>query len=288
MSTVGFIGLGNIGRPMAANLVAAGFEVLGFDLAGTEGRLPPGARAASAAAEVFAEAEVLLLSVPDGGASASIVAELAVAPSRRVTTVLDLSTVGPVVARGCAGALHAAGVAYCDAPVSGGVAGARARTLSLMYSGPVELLERYRPILSAIAGNVFHVGVEPGQGQTMKLVNNFLSAVALAATSEAFAFGAAQGLSLATMAEVVSVSSGRNSATDDKFPRHIVPGTFAAGFHTRLMAKDVALYLNCVDEADTPRAIGELIERIWSGADAALPGSDFTEIWKYVAAPAAE
>lgn len=287
MSTVGFIGLGNIGRPMAANLVAAGFDLIGFDLAGTEGRLPATARAAASAAEVFEHADVLLLSVPDGAASSAVVDELAAATGATVSTVIDLSTIGPQVAKACATALAAAGIDYCDGPVSGGVAGARAGTLALMFAGPSELLEQHRPMLAAIAGNVFHVGEQPGEGQTMKLVNNFLSAVALAATSEAFAFGVAEGLELATMAQVVSVSSGRNSATDDKFPRHIVPGTFAAGFHTRLMAKDVALYLECVDAAGTPAEVGSLMETIWSGANSAMPGSDFTEIWKYISGTAA-
>ena len=236
---VGFVGLGNMGRPMATHVAAAGFPLVCFDAAGTDERLPSGANAADDVAVVVAGADTVLLSLPDGAVVARVVDEIVAAPSRRVTTVIDLSTVGPAAAETAATRLAACGVMYVDGPVSGGTAGARARTISLMFGGPVEVLAAHRTLLDAFAGNVFHVGERAGQGQAMKLLNNVLSAAALAATSEALAFGVAQGLDPATMLAVLNVSTGRNSATVDKFPNRILTGTYDAGFHTALMAKDV-------------------------------------------------
>jgi 3-hydroxyisobutyrate dehydrogenase-like beta-hydroxyacid dehydrogenase len=279
----GFVGLGNMGGPMAQRVVAAGFELVGFDAAGTAARLPNGASSADGVADVAARADTMLLSLPDGPATLAVAEAIAAASRRRVTTVVDLSTVGPAAAVTAAGLLEPLGVTYVDGPVSGGAAGARAGTISLMFAGPDAMLASHRPVFEAISGNIFHVGDRPGQGQAMKLLNNFLSATALAATSEALAFGRAHGLDLAMMVDVLNVSSGRNSATDDKFPRRILTGTFDAGFRTALMAKDVRLYAAMVDETGTAGIIGHTVSDLWQRADAALPGSDFTQIWQHVA-----
>jgi 3-hydroxyisobutyrate dehydrogenase len=279
---IGFIGLGNMGQPIAANLAAAGFELICFDVAGTAGRAPQQARPAGGAADVFREAPTVLLSVPDGTATLAIVDELLATDGRRVTTVVDLSTVGPEVATEAARRLEPEGVTYTDGPVSGGVAGARAGTVALMFSGPAATFAAVRPVLDAISSNVFHVGTRAGQGQAMKLLNNFLSATALAATSEAVAFGLAEGLEMGVILDVLNVSSGRNTATSDKFPNRVLTGTYDAGFHTRLMAKDVRLFLDSVARAGTAHAVATSVSDVWQAADAALPGSDFTRIWQHV------
>ena len=280
---VGFVGLGNMGGPMAARVAAAGLELVGFDVAGTAERLPAGATAAASVEEVAARADTMLLSLPDGPAALAVVDAVAAAAPRRAATVIDLSTVGPLAATTAAATLAAVAVTYVDGPVSGGTAGARAGTVALMFAGPDAVLEANRSVLEAITGNVFHVGHEAGQGQAMKLLNNFLSATALASTSEALAFGRAHGLDLAMMVDVLNASSGRNSATVDKFPRRVLTGTFDAGFRTALMAKDLRLYLDVVGAAGTPDAVGRSVSEVWQRADAALPGSDFTQIWQYVA-----
>jgi len=233
--------------------------------------------------EVAARADTMLLSLPDGPAALAVVDAVAAAAPRRAATVIDLSTVGPLAATTAAATLAAVAVTYVDGPVSGGTAGARAGTVALMFAGPDAVLEANRSVLEAITGNVFHVGHEAGQGQAMKLLNNFLSATALASTSEALAFGRAHGLDLAMMVDVLNASSGRNSATVDKFPRRVLTGTFDAGFRTALMAKDLRLYLDVVGAAGTPDAVGRSVSEVWQRADAALPGSDFTQIWQYVA-----
>jgi len=281
-AALGFVGLGNMGGPMATNIAAAGFELWCFDAAGTEARLPTGAHGATGIDDVARRADTVLLSLPAGDATLAVVRAIASAPTRRTTTVIDLSTVGPAVATQAAALLADVGVAYVDGPVSGGAAGARARTISLMFGGPSEVLDAHRAVLDAFAGNVFHVGERAGQGQAMKLLNNFLSATALAATSEAISFGLAQGLEMATMIDVLNASTGRNTATSDKFPNRIANGAYDAGFHTALMAKDVTLYLDSVNTTGTSDGIARAVVDLWQQANVALPGSDFTEVWRFV------
>jgi 3-hydroxyisobutyrate dehydrogenase len=267
---------------MATNIAAAGFALVGFDAAGTEARVPPGATAATSVGGVAAQVDTIFVSVPDGDATLAVVAELTAAPERRARVVVDLSTVGPAAAVEAAARLAAVGIVYADGPVSGGAAGARARTISLMFSGPAAVLAAHREVLGVFAGNVFHVGTAPGQGQAMKLLNNYLSATALAATSEALAFGEAHGLDLPLMLDVLNVSTGRNSATTDKFPNRVLTGTFDAGFHTRLMAKDLRLYVAMAERVGTQDTVGRAVSELWQATDAALPGSDFTEVWRFV------
>jgi 3-hydroxyisobutyrate dehydrogenase-like beta-hydroxyacid dehydrogenase len=206
---------------------------------------------------------------------------IASTPDRRATTVIDLSTIGPRAATQAAAVLAGAGVVYADGPVSGGVTGARAGTLAVMFSGPGETLDAHRALLEAI-GRVFAVGTRAGQGQAMKLLNNFLSATALAATSEALSLGTAHGLDLATMLDVLNASTGRNSATTDKFPNRVLTGTYDAGFHTELMAKDLRLYTETVGTAGTACSVAAAVTDVWQRAAAALPGTDFTRIWSFV------
>jgi len=278
----GFLGLGNMGSPMAANIAAAGFDVVGYDAAGTKDRLPEGVHGADSIADVVRRADTVFLSVPDGRVTLAIADQIAACDGRQVSVVIDLSTVGPLAARDAAARLAAAGVTYADGPVSGGVAGARARTISLMFGGPTDVFEQHRVVLASFAGNVFHVGEEAGQGQAMKLLNNFLSATALAATSEAFALGQAYGLELQTMLDVVNVSTGRNSATCDKFPNRVQTGTYDTGFHTRLMAKDMRLFNSVAGETGTAHDVSGAVGAVWNACEDATPASHFSEIWKFV------
>ncbi len=281
-TTYGFIGLGAMGAPMAANLVTAGHQVIAFDIAGTAPRAPAGAQIADDLAAVVQSADCLFLSLPDGAASAAVATAISALPDRSVSVVIDLSTVGIAAAQSINAVYAGAGIVHIDAPVSGGQAGAKAATLTIMWGGPAEPLERHRPALGAMSKNVFHVGDVPGQGQAMKLLNNFLSATALAATSEAIVFGLGRGLDMTTMLDVLNVSTGQNQATSDKFPKRVATGTFDAGFRTALMAKDLALYMDGVSESDAPSTIAGPLFDLWQATDAALPDSDFTQIFQYV------
>ncbi len=282
MARIGFIGLGSMGGPMAARLAAAGHAMVAFDAAGTRERAPLAARTAVSVADVARAADVVLLSLPDGAAVAVVTAEIAAADRRRVQTVVDTSTIGVGAARAAVGSLAACGVVYLDAPVSGGVAGARSGRLTMMMAGPSAAIERVRPLVSVLAANVFAVGPQPGQGQAMKLLNNVLSATALVATSEAIVFGLDHGLDMRTMLDVLNVSSGQNTATSDKFPRRVLTGTYDAGFATKLMAKDVRLYMEDVRAGGAAAPVGAVVDAQFAAADAALPGSDFTRIYAYV------
>ena len=279
---IGFLGLGNMGSPMAANIAAAGYDVVGYDAAGTKDRKPEGVQGADSVAEVVGRTDTVLLSVPDGRVTLAIADQMTTLTDRRATVVIDLSTIGPVAAQDAAARLAEVGVTYADGPVSGGVAGARARTISLMFGGPTDVFDAHRDVLGSFAGNVFHVGEEAGHGQAVKLINNFLSATALAATSEAFALGQAYGLGLETMLDVVNVSTGRNSATYDKFPNRVLTGTYDTGFHTRLMAKDVRLFNSVAAEVGTLHEVSDAVGAVWNACEDAMPASDFSEIWKYV------
>jgi 3-hydroxyisobutyrate dehydrogenase-like beta-hydroxyacid dehydrogenase len=281
VDAVGFVGLGNMGSVLAANLAGAGFDVVAHDAAGPE-RAPKGTTPVATVADVAGRAEIVVFSLPDGAASEQVAHGLLAAPDRRVTHVVDTSTVGPRAAEAVAALLAKEDVVYVDAPVSGGVAGARARALAVMYSGSDDACTRVEPVLAGLSDRCLRVGERPGLGQALKLANNFLSATALAATSEAVAFGVAAGLDPATMIEVLSAGSGRNTATDDKFPNHVLTGRYASGFSNSLMAKDVALYLRAVDELGGSTAVAQTTNAIWERFAAEQPGVDFTRIYPHV------
>ena len=278
----GWIGLGNMGQPMAANLAAAGFDVVAHDAAGTEARLPAGATAAASTADVARAADTVFLSLPDGKVSLAVIAEMMATNDRRAGTIIDLSTIGTHAAREAAVACGAADAIFIDCPVSGGQVGAKAATIATMWAGPEEMLETHRPALAAISKNIFHVGDEAGMGQTVKLLNNFLSATTMAATSEAVHFGVAQGLDMQTILDVVNVSSGRSYGSMDKFPRHVQSETWDSYFDMSLMAKDLTLFEESLNAAGTHNRIGKLITDVWRQALTALPDADHTEIYRAI------
>ncbi len=283
MSAVGFIGLGNMGRPMANNLARAGHDLIVFDAAGSDERAPAAARTGNSVAEVAAAAEIICLSLPGGPEVLDVTDTLTATTPRAARTVIDLSTTGMAAAAEAHARLHRAGVEFADAPVSGGTAGAAAGTVAVMVAAEPDLFDRLAPLLGAI-GRPFHVGREAGQGQAMKLLNNFLSGTAMAATSEAIAFGISQGLEPALMLEVLNASTGRNTATADKFPNRILPGRYDAGFAATLMSKDLGLYLEGVRNAGTSAEVGGCIAEIWGRFLAAEPDADFTRIYPFLSA----
>ncbi len=283
LPNLGFVGLGQMGAPMAANIAKGGFDLLCFDKAGSEERSPDGARPAASLAQVCAETDTVFLSLPDGPIVEAVAAEIAALEERRLSLVIDLSTIGPDASRRTFDTLKAAGIGYIDAPVSGGRAGAIAGTITLIWAGPKSELDRHRPVVDAFCGNPFHVGDQAGQGQALKLLNNFLSATALAATSEAAIFGLKHGLDMQTIMDVVNVSTGQNTASRDKFPQRIITGTYDAGFTAALLSKDVSLYHDNVAAAETPTEIGSQVADIWKRCSAAYPpGTDITRIFDFL------
>jgi 3-hydroxyisobutyrate dehydrogenase-like beta-hydroxyacid dehydrogenase len=270
---------------MASRLIDAGFRLTVYDLrretaAALAGK---GARVAASPAEVASAADTVLLSLPSPAVVRDVVLGAhGVIAGSRVTTAIDLSTTGAATAQEIAGALGARGVVAVDAPVSGGVAGAVKGTLALMVACPRATFHDVGPLLAHL-GRVFFVGERPGMGQTMKLANNLLSATALAATSEVLVFGVKSGLDPSAMIAVLNAGSGRNSATEDKFPRTILPRTFDTGFTTGLMYKDLKLYLDAAAAADVPTSVARAVVELWRRtAEEIGPERDFTTIVQLV------
>ncbi|OBG70261.1 oxidoreductase [Mycobacterium sp. E3298] len=277
---VGFIGLGNMGFPIARRLIQQGHDVVAFDTRGAalERIVALGARAASSPKEVADGAETVLASLPTPIASLEVAT--GVAEGARIKRYVDLSTVGRRTAILVHGRLAERGIAGIDSPVSGGAAAAEKGALAVMVSGPRAEFEAIRPMLEAI-GRPFYVGAKPGSAQTMKLANNILAANVLAATAEVVVMGVKAGLDPTVMIEVLNAGSGATSASRDKFPRAILPRTFDYGFATGLMVKDVRLYLDEAQELGVPTEVAATISRLWeTAAEDQGPDADFTTVIK--------
>lgn len=278
---MGWIGLGQMGHRMARHVADAGYPLIVADAQSTD-LAPDGAMIAGSNGEVGEKAEIVVLSVPDGSASLTVCRDLIAARPRRVGLVIDSSTIGMRAARETHDLLAAENIAYIDAPVSGGVAGADAGSLSVILGCSQALFDRAAPLLACFGGHLFHVGEKPGMGQAVKLLNNFLSATAMAATSEAMAFGTTVGLDMQTMLDVVNRSTGQNTASRDKFPARVVTESYDGGFAAAMMAKDVRLYLEEVQAAGSTAGLAKNIEALWSAFDTQTPGADFTRIYPFI------
>jgi 2-hydroxy-3-oxopropionate reductase len=280
---VGFVGLGAMGAPVAARLREAGHELIVFDPRedAAAALVAAGARAVASPRAVADAAAVVFVSLPtpDVVRTVALGAD-GLAAGGAIAVYVDLSTTGPAVAEEVADAFAERGVACVDAPVSGGPAGARAGRLTAMVAGADEAIARVRPLLDAFAGNVFVVGDRPGQGQTVKVINNLMSACSIAITAEAMVLGVKAGLDPATLLDVIDVSSGANNAASDKFPKQVLTRAFDHGFRLELMAKDVRLALDEAHRRQVPMLLGATVAELWNLADAHDDGADCTAIVK--------
>lgn len=285
MSTIGFVGLGNMGWPMAARLREAGCELVVCDVRIEQARAfadEHGARIASSPRELAACTDTVFASLPTPAALLDVVrGPEGLENGSRVRLVVDLSTTGPRAAIEAGEALTKRGIGFIDAPVSGGVSGAAKGSLAIMASGKRPEYEAALPLLRVL-GRPFLVGKAAGQGQAMKLLNNLLSANAMAATSEVMVLGAKAGLDPQTMLEVFNASSGRNTATTDKFPRSVMDRSFAFGFRAVLLHKDVRLCKEFADEYGVPFTVGNAVESVWRQAADRLGDADFTRIVEFI------
>ena len=282
---IGFVGVGQMGGPMAGRLLDAGYALTVFDAreAAMAPLLARGARKAESPAAVASTVETVLVSLPTPAIVKDVVlGAKGLAEGTTVRTVVDLSTTGARVELEIAEGLAAKGIATVDSPVSGGVAGATKGTLAVMVACAPEMLEALRPALE-VFGKVFYLGAKPGMGQTMKLANNLLSATALAITSEAMVMGVKAGLDPRIMLDVINAGTGRNSASQDKFPRAIVPRKFDFGFTNALMYKDVRLCLEEAEAMNVPMWVATAVRQSWFLACSEVGANeDFTTIVKYI------
>jgi len=270
---------------MASRLLDAGHSLVIFDTSAAA--MTPladrGATVVGSAEDVASAAELVFLSLPMPAVVQSVsLGDKGVLRGSRVKTLVDLSTTGPSVAGVVAKACGERGVAWVDCPVSGGVGGAKAGTLAVMVSCAEATFQQIDPVLTTF-GKTFYVGSKPGLAQIAKLANNLLAAAAIVLSSEAVAMGVKAGLDAKVLIDIINAGSGRNSATQDKFPRAILPGTFDFGFATGLSYKDVRL---CVDEAEAlgvPMIAGGVIRQMLAVTQAKYGAdSDFTCIAKVI------
>jgi 3-hydroxyisobutyrate dehydrogenase-like beta-hydroxyacid dehydrogenase len=260
---IGFIGLGNMGFHMARRLIEAGHRVVVFDSRREpiERLIALGAEGAASVREVADQAETVMASLP----TPEIVLTVATGKGgliegNRVRRFVDLSTTGSVMANRIFDMLKEREIVQIDSPVSGGVDGAKKGTLAVMVSGPRAEVAVVEPALTVI-GKVFLIDERPGAGQTMKLCNNYLSAAAIAATSEAMVMGVKAGLDPRIMLDVINAGTGRNTATEDKFPKRVLPRTFDLSFSSGLMTKDVGLALSEAKALGVSMDVAEAVMR---------------------------
>lgn len=293
MSRIAFIGLGNMGGPMAINLVKAGHAVRVFDLdaAAIDAVVATGAHSASSAADAVVDADVVVSMLPASrhveGLFLGDDGLLAQLPDG--TLLIDSSTIAPASARKVADAAAARGLQMIDAPVSGGTAGAAAGTLTFIVGGPADALARARPVLEAMGRNIFHMG-EAGAGQVAKLCNNMALGVIMAATGEAIALGVAHGLDAKALSQMMAVSTSRSWATEvcNPWPGVIeaAPASrgYTGGFGNDLMLKDLGLAAEAAMGAGSPIPLGELARNLYAMNSRQGHGAlDFSSVVKLMA-----
>ena len=263
MSRVGFVGLGLMGKPMAANLLAAGHELTVYNRSrpAVDELTALGATPAASVAEVAAAAEIAITMLPDGPDVRAVATELfeAAAPG---TLVIDMSTIAPAVARELAAAAHEHGLSMLDAPVSGGDVGARAGTLSIMAGGAAEDVERARPIFEALGTTITHVG-GPGAGQIVKACNQIVVALTFQALSEALVLGSKAGVEPAKILDVLGGGMAANRIMELR-RRNFLEHDFTPGFKSKLHAKDLAIVLDEARRLDVPLPATALLSQAFA------------------------
>ena len=277
---LGFIGLGAMGRPMAINLVKSGQALAVCDLnpTATDILAQRGAEVAASARALADRSATVFACMPTVASAEQVVAETA--EGSTIKHFVNLSTTGSQFSQAAAAALAEQGVAYLDAPISGGPPGAEAATLSIMCSGDKAAYEAALPALEAMSAKLTYLGEKPGAAQTMKLVNNIMSFCNLVAASEAFTLGAKAGLDPEQMVEVINASSGRNSASMDKIPKAVLPRSFDYGGGNHIILKDLELWRQEAEAYGIHAYMGNLVRTLFrqmvqeEGAD-----KDFTRIF---------
>jgi 3-hydroxyisobutyrate dehydrogenase len=279
-TSVGFIGVGNMGNPMAYNVLKAGFPMAVFDMnpKAMENLVQAGARRATSAREVVEQAEVTFTSLPASPDVEAVYLDSGglVEKAKPGATLIDLSSVLPSTPRKIEPRAKARGVHFLEAPVSGGVSGARAATLAIMVGGDPEALTRVTPVLKAIGPNIFHVG-PAGAGNTVKAINNMMACVNSAAMMEGLALGVKAGLDPMIIYEVVKASSGGSKALE-RIPKALIPRDFAPGFMVKLMNKDLETFTTIAKELHVPVSFANVAQRYQQAALAAGLGEQDTSV----------
>lgn len=283
MARIGFVGVGDMGGPMVAHLVDADHDVTAFDIddGALDAAVANGATRGESASAVVTDADVVILSLPGPQEVETVVDEIE-STLDEGTVMIDTTTSRPALSNSIGDRLANRGVDVVGAPVSGGPHGAQAGTLSVMLGGDPAVAEAIDPILAAFSTERFHVGESPGDGHATKLLNNYLSYTALVATSEAVILGTAAGLDPEQLVSVFSASTGRNSATDYKFPSLILAGE-DHGFPLALSEKDTRLFTEFARDQDVPVMLGHVTHHLMGYARRAEgDDADLTRIYAFL------
>lgn len=285
-ATVAFVGLGNMGRPMALRLAAAGYVLHLVDArpeVAREVAAECGGMALESTAQLGPGLDAVVLMLPDGKTVRRVLLEEGLAQRLpRGCVVIDMGSCEPGGTVQVGKALAAAGIGMVDAPVSGGVPRARTGELTIMAGGSPEAVERCRPLLSAMGNRIYDTG-PLGSGQAMKSLNNFVSAVGLVATCEAVVIGRKFGLDPQVIAEVLNGSTGKNNTTEHKLRQFILSGSFASGFSLDLMVKDLGIAAGVAHEAGVHPLLADRCLEMWQAAQQELGrGRDHTEMARWV------
>lgn len=263
---LGFIGIGAMGKPMAKNLLKAGYEVFVFDLAeaNVKEMAAQGAVACATNTELAASVDVVFTSLPNSAIVESVMnGENGVFNACKPgTVIIDMSSVSPASTKRMANLAAGKGLSYVDAPVSGGTAGAAAGTLTIMVGADQETFERIQPVLEVIGKNIYHVG-ETGLGDAIKIVNNLLLGCNMAALAEALVLGVKCGLKPEVMQEIIGSSSGNSYALTAKLDKFILADSFQGGFAMNLQHKDLGLALEAAKEVGVPLPLTSLATHIY-------------------------
>jgi 3-hydroxyisobutyrate dehydrogenase len=288
ITRVGFIGLGNMGRPMAGHLADAGFALTVSDAAPgvTEAFTAEHPTAIAAAGpQSFATAQALILMLPTSAIVEDVLERAGLADALPPgCLVIDMSSSEPLRTRALAARLQARGLSMLDAPVSGGVRGARAARLSVLAGGSEADLAQATPLLTAMAKTVIRVG-DIGSGHAAKALNNLVSAATMSITVEALVIAEAFGITAGTMTEVLNSSSGRSNTSENKLAQFMTSGSFDSGFSLQLMAKDVGLAIGLARALDRPVEVADQVAGQWRRIAAEVtPATDHTQLYTLLGA----
>ena len=289
LTQVGFIGLGNMGSPMAAHLVDAGFALTVSDAAPgvTEGFVAAHPTAIAAAGpQSFATVQALILMLPTSDIVEDVLEREKVADALPPgCLVIDMSSSEPLRTRALAERLQARGLSMLDAPVSGGVRGARAARLSVLVGGSQDDLTRATPVLNAMAATIIAVG-DIGSGHAAKALNNLVSAATMSITVEALVLAEAFGITADTMTKVLNSSSGRSNTSENKLAQFMLSGSFDSGFSLQLMAKDVGLAVALARALDRRVEVADHVADQWRRIAAEVtPATDHTQLYTLLGGP---
>lgn len=284
---LGYIGVGDMGGPMAHNLLKADFEVVVFDTQQDrlDNLVDAGAMGASSAREVADKAEVVMVCLNTIGAAHAVAKDVAIGSA--VKTYVDMSTTGPSVAKDVRVHFECTDITMLDAPISGHISKAVDGSLTIIVSGPKAAADHAKPAFEAMGENIFYIGDIAGGGQMMKLANNYLNNVQAIATSEAITMGIKFGLDPQIMFDILNVSTGRNSQTSGKLRDAVLSREFAGGANMKISHKDISLAVGEAESLGSPALTGALVRGIFE--EALTKGGDkerSSAIFKYVAAKA--